>query len=175
MRVLIYKRTHKGDPDSRGIFGNQDCMGKVRNWDFDAVIGIGGKAPWRNDSDIRYKINWIGLGPHKVESAGRGPAVVFSNFALFEETGLNIEENFPNLFDYMYDSRKRFDMSEMLPEDVFKEVNKILAIATDYPPSAHFNATYVKRDQHDHFTTNSCSGCFNATNFELEIDQERTC
>ena len=32
MKVLIYKRTHKDDLNERVIFGNQDCMGKVRSW-----------------------------------------------------------------------------------------------------------------------------------------------
>ena len=42
MRVLIYKRTHTGDPDENGWFGHLGCMGKVRCSDFQAVIGIGG-------------------------------------------------------------------------------------------------------------------------------------
>ncbi len=40
MRTLIYKRTHSGDPDPEtGVFGNHDCMGRVKDWQFDAVIG----------------------------------------------------------------------------------------------------------------------------------------
>ena len=46
MRILTYKRTHKGDPDNRGVFGINDCMGAIRNRKFDAVVGIGSKAPW---------------------------------------------------------------------------------------------------------------------------------
>jgi hypothetical protein len=42
MRTLIYKRTHPGDPDTTGRFGVCDCMGRVRTWDFEAVIGVGG-------------------------------------------------------------------------------------------------------------------------------------
>ena len=37
--VLIYKRTHTGDPDKNGIFGINNCMGSVRDWEFYAVIG----------------------------------------------------------------------------------------------------------------------------------------
>ena len=40
MQTLIYKRTHKGDPDKQGRFGIHDCMGRVRSRDFDAVIGM---------------------------------------------------------------------------------------------------------------------------------------
>jgi hypothetical protein len=39
MRILTYKRTHVGDPDQDGRFGIYDCMGRVRNYPFDAVIG----------------------------------------------------------------------------------------------------------------------------------------
>jgi hypothetical protein len=41
-RILVYKRTHNGDPDQNGCFGAEDCMGMVRERHFDAVIGIGG-------------------------------------------------------------------------------------------------------------------------------------
>jgi hypothetical protein len=43
MRTLIFKRTHNGDPDS-GLWGVKDCMGSVRCWEYEAVIGIGGKG-----------------------------------------------------------------------------------------------------------------------------------
>lgn len=42
MRILAYKRTHTGDPDANGVFGVNDCMGRVRSLEFDAVIGVGG-------------------------------------------------------------------------------------------------------------------------------------
>ena len=35
MRVLVYKRTHVGDPDARGRFGIHDCMGQDRSWHYD--------------------------------------------------------------------------------------------------------------------------------------------
>lgn len=27
MKVLVYKRTHTGDPSENGVFGESDCMG----------------------------------------------------------------------------------------------------------------------------------------------------
>ncbi|MFH6961678.1 hypothetical protein ACHRVK_03740 [Flavobacterium plurextorum] len=170
MKILIYKRTHKGDPDLTGIFGIQDCMGRVRDWDYDAVIGIGGKAPWNEDKDIRFKINWIGLGPKKIQGSDRGSAVVFSNFALFEENGEDIEVNFPHLFNYMYGSRKRFDMSSALPENVFKEVEYILDSVKNYPASPDYNTSrtdYIVTQKH---TTTRCGGCFQGRNLEIDID-----
>ena len=44
MVTLVYKMTHKGDPDpDLGHWGVEDCMGRVRGFKFDAVIGIGGR------------------------------------------------------------------------------------------------------------------------------------
>lgn len=64
-RILVYKRTHNGDPNEAGEFGCNNCMGTVRNWDFDAVIGVGGL------SSSRYrmvgKITWIGIQPLETE------------------------------------------------------------------------------------------------------------
>ena len=58
--VLIYRRTHTGDPCDRGVFGCHGCMGKVREWKYDAVIGIGGKTAI---DGISRKLTWIGISP----------------------------------------------------------------------------------------------------------------
>ena len=50
--VMIYKRTHNGDPDSTGVFGINDCMGRIRDRNYDAVNGTGGNKPWRGYEDI---------------------------------------------------------------------------------------------------------------------------
>ena len=68
MRTLVYRRTHTGDPDKRGCLGINDCMGSVRSRDFDAVIGVGAKAPDAGYSGIAHKVTWIGIGPRKWES-----------------------------------------------------------------------------------------------------------
>jgi len=65
MRTLIYKRTHKGDPDVKGHFGVSDCMGRVRQYPFDAVIGIGGIGRELAAKGIRGKVNWTGIGAEK--------------------------------------------------------------------------------------------------------------
>jgi len=84
--VLIYKRTHTGDPSPSGIFGIHDCMGIIRDRHFTDVIGIGGKSPDKGSEDIAYKINWIGTGAKKVELVeNRGAEVIFDHFCLFEE------------------------------------------------------------------------------------------
>jgi hypothetical protein len=44
MLTLVYKRIRTGDTDGRGCFGEQDCMGSVRNLGFHALIGVGGRG-----------------------------------------------------------------------------------------------------------------------------------
>ena len=77
-------------------------MGKVRSHDFDAVIG-------REPEGYRIvgKVNWIGIGAHKQQIAGRrGPLVTFDHFVLFEDQGANFRKLAPMLAGRMY-SRKR--------------------------------------------------------------------
>jgi len=38
MRILTYKRTHTGDPSPDGVFGVHDCMGRIRDLSYDAII-----------------------------------------------------------------------------------------------------------------------------------------
>lgn len=157
MKVFIYKRTHTGDPGESGVFGINDCMGKMRNGDYDAVIGIGGKtAP----KEIKYKINWIGLGPKKIFPTKRGNRVVFAHFELYEEEGVNIEDNYPNLFDYMYNKNKRLSLSSNLPENVLEEVKLILDSIKDCPASKAYNIE--SEDDLDAYIkghSSKCGGC----------------
>ena len=69
MRILTYKRTHTGDPDINGVFGSHDCMGQVREYDFDAVIGIGGIGAEPRSYGIDRKINWVGINAKKKHHA----------------------------------------------------------------------------------------------------------
>ncbi|MDL2320182.1 hypothetical protein LJC45_03515 [Alistipes sp. OttesenSCG-928-B03] len=145
-------------------------MGSIRNWDYEAVIGIGGKAPWKQDADIKYKINWIGLGPKRISPTSRGVRVVFEHFELYEENGLNIEDNFPNLFEYMYGSRKRFDMSPNLPENVLEEVMSIISSIKDSHPSEAYDIAeneFLNDLRSPHFST--CGGCHKDKQVEITI------
>src|SRR5262245_54648142 len=90
MRTLIYKRTHVGDPSPEGVFGVHNCMGRVRRWSFDAVIGIGGSGAEPRLHGIARKINWIGIGAHKHYPSGSSPGepeVTFDHFVLLEDSG----------------------------------------------------------------------------------------
>jgi hypothetical protein len=145
--TLIYKRTHRGDPDEAGIFGIHDCMGKVRDQAFDAVIGVGGKRPDRGHEGIARKINWVGIGTRKTEAPiyrlvrnkfvrVKGPLVAFDYFVLLEESGPYLEERAPNLFRHMFgDQHVRHLMSRNLPDGMREEVRSILRWAKNRRPT----------------------------------------
>ena len=92
-RVLIYKRTHTGDPNTDGVFGCSDCVGRVREYGFDAVIGIGGISVMPQLQGIGGKVNWIGLGAHKepwAETGTLGSCLDYFGNAEFELAGFRL-------------------------------------------------------------------------------------
>lgn len=133
MNTLIFKRTHSGDPNTRGVFGVHDCMGQVRRWNFDAVIGVGGKRPWPDHKNIAYRINWIGINPTKKEASKRGwrgPYVTFGRFVLYNETGPELKKVAPKLFKYMFEDKDvRAVMSESHSRGMQQEIARILRMA----------------------------------------------
>lgn len=76
MRVLVYTRTHTGDPDESGRFGVFDCMGTVRDRDYQAVIGVGGIGAAAQQAGIERLVTWIGIGPHKSPSRKRRASII---------------------------------------------------------------------------------------------------
>jgi hypothetical protein len=136
MRTLIYKRTHPGDPDADGRFGIRGCMGQVRSWGFEAVIGIGGIGPEPTSHGLAGKVNWIGIGPRKRAGADhRGPVVTFDHFLLWESDGPSFLECAPQLAGRMYANNVRVLMDD-LDEQERAEVAQILALAEGAAPSS---------------------------------------
>jgi hypothetical protein len=136
MRTLIYKRTHPGDPDAEGRFGMKNCMGQVRTWGFEAVIGVGGIGAEPESHGLARKVNWIGIGPHKRARAGKpGLIVTFDHFLLFESDGPSFPELAPKLADRMYSKNVRTVMKSLDRREL-GEVGNILALAKDAPPSS---------------------------------------
>jgi hypothetical protein len=144
MRTLIYKRTHSGDPDPKtGVFGNHDCMGGVRGWQFDAVIGVGGVGQEPQSHRIAGKLTWIGIGPQVIDHTARGPQLIFHHFWYRGEEGPLLRANYPALARHMYSKNVRVRVhspssgehqgSETAALD--KEVKRILRLAMDAPPS----------------------------------------
>lgn len=146
MRTLIYKRTHSGDPDPEsGVFGNHDCMGSVKGWQYDAVIGIGGIGPEPVRNRIDGKLTWVGIGPHKVFDNPRkpnNPRVTFDHFWYLGESGQLLEVEFPALARRMYEKNVRV-LVHRPPNDKLggsieldREVRRILGLAKRSRPSA---------------------------------------
>jgi hypothetical protein len=148
MRTLIYKRTHIGDPNPKtGVFGNHDCMGSVREYRFNAVIGIGGIGQEPRKHGIAGKLTWIGIGSQKFDPDrpnSRGPQVRFRHFLNLGEDGPLLEQEYPALARRMYDTNVRLlihsptcarghavDKISALDDDI----RKILRLGMVAPPS----------------------------------------
>ena len=133
LNTLIYKRVRRGDPDKSGIFGIKDCMGKIRDWKYDAVIGVGGKRPNKGNEDLALKINWIGINPEKKEAGKpgkRGPIVAFKHFCLYDGEGPYLKTLAPKIFKYMFEEKHvRSVKSSSLPADMQEEITRILKLA----------------------------------------------
>ncbi len=118
MQILIYKRTHIGDPDASGQFGINDCMGSIRNWRFDAVIGVGGTSSEPQSYGIAGRVNWIGCNPVRRDNPlGRGQIVTFESFKLLEHTGPLLSSLAPCLARRMYEKRARFLLNTYSKEE----------------------------------------------------------
>jgi hypothetical protein len=139
-RVLIYKRTHRVDPNSEtGMFGGRDCMGAIRDRSFEAIVGVGGTQPWPGDEGFSCKLSWIGINPHKfasrVQMGLRGPFMAFARFIDFGEDGPLLKDRWPYLAEHLYTKGARHIMS-LSPKEQ-QEVEEILKLARDAPPSKH--------------------------------------
>ncbi|MDN7445671.1 hypothetical protein QZM64_41655 [Burkholderia cepacia] len=135
-KILVYKRTHTGDPNESGLFGCNDCMGQVRNWSFDHVIGIGGTSPWRGDEGIAKKVNWIGMGRKAYDITPNGHAIwAFEHFILLNENGPLLQSDYPLLYEHMLETNRRVIKSDSVFEDMFAELMTILHLASGAPPS----------------------------------------
>ena len=124
MRILTYKRTHVGDPDNLGRFGINDCMGRVRNFRYEAVIGVGGTGYEPRSRGIDRKINWVGINPKWVTymPGYRGGVIEFEHFVLLEGNGPLLESLAPNLARKIY-RRCRYLL------DAYSETEKAEAVA----------------------------------------------
>ncbi len=144
--TLVYKMTHKGDPDpDRRLWGVCDCMGKVRGFHFDAVIGIGGTSWWPNEPNRAGEIVWVGLDPHPTPvKAKRGPDVRFAHFRYFRE-GEKKRKIPPNLKKAMH---KRRYMLYGFSQAEQQEIKGILELAKKPGPSASLFTRTVQSKPH---------------------------
>ena len=135
MRTLIYKRTHIGDPDESGCFGIYCCMGSVRGWQYDAVIGVGGVGREPTSCGIAEKITWIGIRPTEIGTAEDGyPLIVFERFRLLDENGPDFRDKAPKIANRLF---SRHGARRLIVESQESaEIRRVLAMAKDSPPSS---------------------------------------
>ncbi len=148
MATLVYKMTHSGDPDSDlGCWGVSDCMGQVRGYDFDAVIGIGGLSWWTDQTSRAGELIWIGLEPQPILGGKRGPQLTFKHFRYFRVGELMLSEIAPKLNKAM--CRRRF-MLHGFSKNENQDIKDILKLAKRAKPSAIYPAhpTDTQIDNH---------------------------
>lgn len=135
MRVLVYKRTHSGDPDANGCFGVYDCMGAVRDRDYEAVIGVGGIGSEAKANEIDGKVTWVGIGPHKTYVRGkRGPEVTFDHFLYYGSKGPDFKTLAPVLAARMYAHNIRSILDGLTTQELAEAI-EIVQLAIGAPPS----------------------------------------
>jgi hypothetical protein len=132
VKILIYKRTHVGDPNGKRHFGNEGCLGRIRGFAFDAVIGVGGISDLPTQQGIAMKINWVGRCPRKSKNPidPRGPLVSFrpEDFRLFEHQGPLLANEAPLLAMKLFNSRARFFFSSLSPREQEEAENLLTRI-----------------------------------------------
>ena len=162
-RTLVYKITHRGDPDQFGLFGAQDCMGQIRNRSFEAVIGIGAKSAWNGDVDLVGRIVWIGIGPSKTLARGfRGPVVAFQHFVRFDAQPCNgpiLRVHAPLLFQRLFESRARHMMSDSQSEPIQAEVRMVLQLARRERQNQSLHSRTVRAVKRKRCVSTACIAC----------------
>lgn len=132
MRILIYKRTHTGDPDITGLFGVNGCMGSVRGFEYDAVIGVGGIGSEARSYGIDGRITWVGVGPTKEWAKPgtdpRGPIVRFDKFRIWDASGPHLHGLAPMLARRIYERRARYILGSLssVEQQEAEEVLKLI-------------------------------------------------
>lgn len=146
-RVLIYKRTHTGDPTPDGVFGFDDCMGSVRTRRFDAVIGVGGTSNEARSCKIARLLTWVGVGPHRRGQplGHRGPLITFDRFLLLDTEGPELDEIAPALAEYLFKTRPRVVMSDGISEIMLEEVARILKLVESNSKRTESRASKQRR------------------------------
>jgi hypothetical protein len=141
--TFVYKRTHNDDPGDGGCFGIFCCMGKMRSWPFEAVIGVGATGKEAETEGIAGKVNWIGIGRKPIGMARDGhPIWAFKQFKQFsKEEAPDFRHVAPILAKRLYDARypPRFVMDK-INDDERREISKVLRMARDADPSPRISS-----------------------------------
>jgi len=103
-------------------------MGQIREFNFDAVIGVGGKSAEPQQYGISHKINWVGIGkvPNKNRiNHNRAKSFTFNYFLLLENQGPHLQEFAPELAKRFYSKNARYVLKDFTIEEN-KEAENIL-------------------------------------------------
>ena len=122
MRTLVYKRNHNGDPDPAiGRFGCFGCMGQVRGYSFDAVIGIGGTGLRAKRAGIAERLTWIGVGPMPAGYHEDGyPVLAFGRFWYKGDKGPLLNKVAPHLARRMYANDLHFVIDDFSEDEEWR-------------------------------------------------------
>jgi hypothetical protein len=142
-RTLVYTMTHPGDPEpdegdrfNESVWGRQDCMGRVRDRTFDAVIGIGGVSGEPASYEMTGKIQWVGIGPKRWPDSrpgSRGSIVTFDRYLWFGARGQSFQALAPRLAERILGVGRGTAMEFSREERL--EVTQILSLAVAAPSS----------------------------------------
>jgi hypothetical protein len=138
MRTLVYKRTHVADPDAEGRFGVFDCMGRIRGYEFDAVIGIGATGSEAESYGIDRKLCWIGLTPHSrppFKKGYQGPLLTFDHFLNYGNAGPLLVSVAPHLAERIFGPRPPRYLLDRFTDAELAEIKRLLRRAKNAPPS----------------------------------------
>lgn len=94
-------------------------MGRVRKYDFDAVIGVGGIGSEPRAHGIDGKITWVGVNPIRKPSVGATASIVtFEHFILWDSHGPYLHSIAPALSRRMYEGKARVLLAGYTPEEL---------------------------------------------------------
>lgn len=118
--------THEGDPnDEEQLWGETNCMGVVRTFGFDIVIGIGGHGDRPEKEGIAGRVVWIGRKPMRINSTWDHPVVYFETMQYFGSTGPLLAKLAPRLVNVMSKARFKMNFTKELHKDVMRIVAQL--------------------------------------------------
>ena len=146
LNVLIYRQKTTNDPCACGIFGiaKKDCMGQQRDWNYNAVMGIGGVSATAVNANIDRKLTWVGINAHKKPVPDKkGSLVTFDHICVMKGFGPKLCYCARGLYDYMFECRtprgghyiSHSALSSNLPGDIRNEVIDLVSQYRNCPPS----------------------------------------
>ena len=164
-KILVYRRTHTGDPSKdTGVFGIHDCMKSVRDWPFDSVIGIGGTKPWRGYENISKKVTWVGVDAHKrsreiSNNDYSGSSIVtFERIKILDENGPLLEDVSLTLYRYMFIENRIPRTAMNFSNDIFSELKRVIELVfnDDFQKSCNTPTSELEITNHEAKSTRIC-------------------